>query len=144
MTTTLVRLAGYAAILFVVAGYCRADQPVVFNHDVRPILSDKCFACHGPDSNKREAGLRLDIRELALKELESGSRAIVPGKPGESELLRRVAAHDADEAMPPDAAKLGRLTSAEIDTLRRWIAAGAKYQAHWCCCRSSQSNFHLP
>ncbi len=131
MLKTLPRFAVCIATLLAAAGICRGDAPVVFNHDVRPILSDKCFACHGPDSNKREAGLRLDIRDLALKELDSGNRAIVPGKPAESELLRRVTSHDADEAMPPDAAKLGRLTSAEIDTLRRWITAGAKYQAHW-------------
>ncbi len=79
--TKLLRVAVFATSWLIAANVCRADAPVVFNHDVRPILSDKCFACHGPDNNKREAGLRLDVRELALKELESGNRAIVPGKP---------------------------------------------------------------
>lgn len=103
-----------------------ADEPVAFNRDVRPILSDKCFFCHGPDSAKREADLRLDDREVAV-----ASAAIVPGKPEESELLRRILSSDPDEHMPPAQAKLAPLTSQEIDTLRKWIEQGAEYEGHW-------------
>src|SRR5436189_982731 len=74
---------------------------IEFNRDVRPILSDNCFHCHGPDKNARQAELRLDIREEAIKSLASGAIPIVPGKPHESELSRRIHATDADEVMPP-------------------------------------------
>ena len=103
---------------------------VDFSRDVQPILSDRCFLCHGPDANKREAGLRLDVRESALRELPSGRVAIVPGKPEQSEMLRRLTAHDDKERMPPPASKLA-VTAAEVATLRRWVAQGAPYAAHW-------------
>ena len=103
----------------------RTAEPVRYNRDIRPILSDKCFFCHGPDEKKREAKLRLDTREGALKS------AIVPGKPDKSELLRRVTTKDADDHMPPAKAKLPSLTTAEVVLLRRWIAEGAQYEAHW-------------
>jgi mono/diheme cytochrome c family protein len=126
------RLNAVIGVLIAVsAPVSAADRPVSYNRDIRPILSDKCFACHGPDHGKREADLRLDIRDLAIKPLASDSTAIVPGKPEASELLRRVTAASPDEVMPPPHAKLGRLTPAEIDTLRRWIASGSAYQAHW-------------
>lgn len=114
----------------VLAGAVSAED-VAFNRDVRPILSDKCFACHGPDSARREAGLRLDRREQALAELDSGTTAIVPGQLDHSEIWRRITATDPDLVMPPPDAKLGRLSAREIDILRRWIEAGAEYQAHW-------------
>ncbi|QDU93663.1 Planctomycete cytochrome C [Lignipirellula cremea] len=95
-----------------------------YMRDVRPILASKCFACHGPDESHREADLRLDDRTAAV---DAG--AISPGKPGDSELLRRVLSHDGDERMPPpDAAPL---TAAQQDTLRRWIAGGAEYERQW-------------
>ena len=103
-----------------------ADDHVTFNRDVRPILSDKCFFCHGPDSAKREAELRLDVRDVAV-----ASGAIVPDKPNESEMLRRILSHDPEVQMPPASAKLAKLTQAEIDTLRRWIEQGAEYEGHW-------------
>ncbi|MBC7968428.1 MAG: DUF1549 domain-containing protein, partial [Fuerstia sp.] len=103
-----------------------ADDRVTFNRDVRPILSDKCFFCHGPDSAKREAELRLDVRDVAV-----ASGAIVPDKPDESEMLRRILSHDPEEQMPPPTAKLAKLTEAEIATLRRWIEQGAEYEGHW-------------
>src|SRR5438128_1384755 len=94
-------------------------QTVDFNCDVRPILSGKCFQCHGPDDAARKGGLRLDVRELALKELKSGHRALVPGDAAKSEMISRVSAKD-DSAMPPP--KVGkRLTEKEVATLRRWI-----------------------
>lgn len=103
-----------------------AQDRVQFNRDVRPILSDKCFHCHGPDAKKREADLRLDIREAAVK-----TGAIAPGKPDQSELVRRILSDDPDERMPPAAAKLGHLSEREADTLRRWIEQGAEYENHW-------------
>jgi len=104
--------------------------PLRFNRDIRPILSDKCFHCHGPDPKKRDSGLRLDVREEAIAERD-GVRAIVPGKPDESDLLLRVTSHDKDEQMPPPKSKLGTLTKEEAATLRQWIAEGAPYEKHW-------------
>lgn len=100
-----------------------------FNRDVRPLLSDKCFACHGPDGAHRKAGLRLDERDAAL-EMRDGRAAIVPGNPARSELLRRVRAKDEDVRMPPPESHKD-LSEAEITLLERWIAAGAEYAPHW-------------
>jgi mono/diheme cytochrome c family protein len=98
-------------------------RPIDYIRDVRPILSNNCFACHGPDEKTRKGGLRLDVRDEALAVLS-------PGRPTESELLRRVCSTDKDEVMPP--AKTGRrLTPAEVDILRRWIAQEAPYAPHW-------------
>lgn len=103
---------------------------VDFNREVRPLLSDRCFACHGPDSAKREAGLRLDNFEGATAKLESGNQAIVPGNPKASEIFARIHEKDPDEIMPPP--KLNRpLTEAERGILVRWIAEGAVYARHW-------------
>jgi len=102
-----------------------------FNRHVRPILSDRCFGCHGPDGNKgREAGLRLDTFEGATMVLESGKRAIVPGDWKSSEMVARMRSHDPDDIMPPH--KLNRpLTEEERAILERWIEQGAEYQPHW-------------
>ncbi|MFO0849624.1 MAG: PSD1 and planctomycete cytochrome C domain-containing protein [Gemmataceae bacterium] len=95
-----------------------------FNRDVRPILSNNCFACHGPDEKALKAGLRLDTRDGAIES------AVVPGKPAESELVKRVTTADPGELMPPP--KTGKkLTPAEVDVLTRWIKAGAPYAVHW-------------
>ena len=103
---------------------------IVFNRDIRPILSDKCFHCHGFDEKERKGELRLDRREQALKPAESGSIAIVPGKPDQSELLVRVMTKNADDLMPP--AKMHKpVTQAEAALLKQWIAEGAEYQGHW-------------
>ena len=107
-----------------------AQSRVSFARDVRPILSDRCFACHGPDAAKREAGLRLDERPGALQQLPSGRTAIVPGKPDQSELLRRLTAHDAEQRMPPAASKL-TVSADEVRVLRQWISEGAAYTVHW-------------
>ncbi|HEY1784424.1 MAG TPA: DUF1549 domain-containing protein, partial [Pirellulales bacterium] len=108
-----------------------AAEPVIeFNRDIRPILSENCFACHGPDARKREAGLRLDRAADASAKLESGTVAIVAGNAAQSELVRRINSTDNDERMPPpDSNK--QLTPAQIELLKRWIAAGAEYQGHW-------------
>jgi hypothetical protein len=103
---------------------------VNFNRDVRPILSDNCFQCHGPDEKQRKGGLRLDLAEDSRKPAKSGAAAIVPGKPDASEMLQRIAAADPDDAMPP--AKTGKkLTAEQAATLRQWIAEGGAYQGHW-------------
>jgi hypothetical protein len=102
-----------------------AAEPVEFNRDIRPILSDNCFACHGHDASHRKAKLRLDVREDAL-----AKEAFVPGKPEASELVKRLFQTDPDEVMPPpDSHK--KLEPAQKELLRRWIAEGAKYQNHW-------------
>ncbi|HEX3657491.1 MAG TPA: DUF1553 domain-containing protein [Pirellulales bacterium] len=101
-----------------------------FNRDIRPLLSKHCFACHGPDEKHREAGLRLDVRDSATHELESGSTAIVAAKPAESELLARIKSSDPDVRMPPP--NIGpALDADEVSLLERWIAAGAPYAEHW-------------
>ena len=114
------------AALWLSSTISSAADKITFNRDVRPILSDKCFFCHGPDSAKREAELRLDVRDVAV-----ASGAIVPDRPDESEMLRRILSHDPDVQMPPATAKLAKLTEAEITTLRRWIEQGAEYEGHW-------------
>jgi len=110
-----------------------AGQParISFNRDIRPILSDNCFACHGPDHANRQAGLRLDVAEQAVAELDSGTRAIVPGDAEASELVARIVSTDPDSVMPPPQAKIGRLTEAQVQLLTRWIAEGARYEPHW-------------
>jgi hypothetical protein len=96
-----------------------------YNRDVRPILAENCFACHGPDSAARKAGLRLDRREDAIE-----AKAIAPGKPAESAMVERIFSMDADEQMPPPKSHK-KLTPAQKDVLRKWIAEGAEYQPHW-------------
>ena len=109
----------------------KAAAPLSFNHDIRAILSENCFACHGPDSANRQAGLRLDTFEQATEELESGLRAIVPQDAAASEVLARVTSTDPDLVMPPPEAKIGRLSAEQVATLQRWIAEGATYEPHW-------------
>ena len=101
-----------------------------FAREVRPILSEHCFTCHGPDDAKRKAGFRLDSKEGAFAKLESGDLAIVPRKPDESELIFRIESDDADLHMPPK--KGGKPLSAEqISVLRRWVEEGAAWSSHW-------------
>lgn len=120
-------------ILFAVTFCCYLAIPsntssaedITFNRDIRPILSDKCFKCHGPDEKAVDDGLRLDLRESAIE-----FSAIVPGKPEKSELMERVLSDDGDLQMPPpDSGKT--LTTKEIATLKKWIVQGAKYDQHW-------------
>ncbi len=101
-----------------------------FNRDVRPILSDNCYACHGPDSGKRKAGLRLDLKESALARLKSDAVAIVPGHPEASALVERITTTKEDDLMPP--VQTGKhLTKNQIEVLRRWVAEGAEWKPHW-------------
>src|SRR4051812_1721957 len=103
--------------------------PIRFNRDIRPILSDNCFACHGPDSAKRKAGLRLDREEGLFGKAENGV-PIVKGKPQESAAYERITSDDPDEQMPPSASHK-KLTPEQKDLIRRWIEQGAPWEAHW-------------
>lgn len=107
------------------------DQ-ISYNFDIRPILSDKCFACHGPDPNKREAGLRLDMEEEAFRALKEnpGTHALVSGKPDLSEVFLRISSKDTTLLMPPPNSNL-KLNSREIKLIEEWIKQGAKYESHW-------------
>ncbi len=117
------------ALVAAPAPHLRADAPLDYNRDVRPILSSVCYQCHGPDAEHREADLRLDVRDNAFAPRD-GKPAIVPGEPSQSELVRRITSTDPDERMPP--ADSGReLTPEQIDVLRRWIEQGAAWSEHW-------------
>ncbi|HTM51668.1 MAG TPA: PSD1 and planctomycete cytochrome C domain-containing protein [Bryobacteraceae bacterium] len=118
-----------ATILAVVVTAAGASGAVSFNRDIRPIMSDTCFRCHGPDKNARMAGLRLDIRDEALKPRPSGATPIVPGDPAHSAIVQRVFAKDARIMPPPFAHK--ELNTAQKNTIRQWVAEGAKYEGHW-------------
>jgi len=132
-TLVLVRaLAMVVASSVALPTVARAAEPAVdFNFDIRPLLSDRCFACHGPDDNARKGGLALHTREAATKGGKSGEPAIRPGAPDASELLRRITTQDPDDLMPPPDSKLPALTPREIDTIRRWIAQDAPFKEHW-------------
>ncbi len=106
---------------------------IEFNRDIRPILSENCYACHGPDKNKRQADLRLDVREGLFSERKAKGKSkapVRPGKPGESELWRRITAADPGERMPPAEAKK-TLTAREVTLLGKWIEDGAPWEGHW-------------
>src|SRR5471032_273145 len=103
---------------------------VHFNRDIRPIFSDTCFHCHGFDAKARKAGLRLDIREEALKKTENDVYPIVPGKPEESEIIARLYTKDDDDIMPPPKAHK-EITPAQKELIKRWVAEGAVYEPHW-------------
>src|SRR3954447_17008696 len=116
MTRSIRGITALSALaVLAIAGRSHAQGKIDFNRDIRPILSDKCFACHGPDTTKLKGKLRLDLRDVAVKK-----GAIVPGKPDESELVRRIHAVDPADIMPP--AKSNKtLSVAEKDLLKRWI-----------------------
>ncbi|MFN7812003.1 MAG: DUF1549 domain-containing protein, partial [Planctomycetia bacterium] len=121
-------IAGGGAL--VAAAVAPAAERPSYNRDIRPILSDNCFGCHGPDEHDRKAGLRLDVPQPATPAGDSGLPAIVPGRPDASELVARIVADDPDHIMPPPESNK-KLTAVQKDTLRRWIAAGAVYEPHW-------------
>src|SRR4051794_28996820 len=107
-----------------------APLAVDFSRQVRPLLAENCFVCHGPDDKARKARLRLDTRQGALGQSRGGTPIIVPGKSTESELITRITARDASEVMPPPASGK-KLTTQQIDLLRRWIDGGAPWATHW-------------
>ena len=118
-----------ATLFCLVVPLCGAERAVEFNRDVRPILSDKCFHCHGPDAKNKNVPMRLD-REAEAKAEINGHRAIVEGQPEASEMIRRITADKPPLKMPPVYSGL-KLADQEIETLRSWIAQGAKWQQHW-------------
>ena len=126
--------AAGVALCVVSAGFAQdaapALPPVDFEREIRPLLSNNCFQCHGPDAGTREAELRLDTKGGAFAD-NGGSTVIVPGDPEASELLRRIGADDSAEQMPPADSDYARLTPEQIDTIRRWIAEGANWEEHW-------------
>ncbi len=107
----------------------QAEEPIRFNRDIRPILSDNCFYCHGPDRNKRQADLRLDT-ETGLKGSDGEPGAIVPGDPDASHLMHRILSHDSQEKMPPPKVAMS-LTRRRSRWLKRWIAEGGNFEGHW-------------
>lgn len=116
--------------LFGLASASAAVEEISYNRDIRPILTENCFACHGPDSAARKADLRLDLFEAATAARKDGQPAIVPGKPEESSAIARILATDEDDVMPPVKTKKA-LKPAEKELVKKWVAAGAKYEAHW-------------
>ncbi|PRY87989.1 cytochrome c [Mongoliibacter ruber] len=132
----------YAPFLFLLLFSCNekksqsnildSNDQVSYNFHIRPILSDKCFACHGPDANKREAGLRLDMAESAYAALREnpGRHGIVPNDPDASEVYIRLTSEDPGEQMPPPESNLS-LSNEEIEIIRKWISQGAEYEPHW-------------
>ena len=130
-------LLAVAGLLYGVIDLAKAKKEketlVSYNRDIRPVLSDKCFSCHGPDVSKIKAGLRLDLPASAFAELEKnkGHFAIVPGNPEKSELIKRVSSNDPAIMMPVPESHLARLTTDEIKLFTKWIEQGAKYEKHW-------------
>ena len=126
-----------AGLLYGVIDFAKAKKEkeslISYNRDIRPILSDKCFSCHGPDVSKIKAGLRLDLPASAFAELEKnkGHFAIVPGNPEKSELIKRISSNDPGIMMPMPESHLARLTTDEIKLFTKWIEQGAKYEKHW-------------
>ncbi len=119
-------------LVLMISQLAQAAEKVTFNRDIRPILSDRCFLCHGPDSATREADLRLDVEEEAYKALEfgDGSHVIKPGDPQQSEVFLRISTDDPDIKMPPPESKI-ELTQPQVDLIRQWIQQGAEYEGHW-------------
>lgn len=116
----------FPLLAFTAAFQAAPAEKLRYNRDIRPLLSDNCFACHGPDKNHREADLRLDVREAAID-----MEAIVPGQPEKSNLMERIRSHDEAEVMPPPESKKKPLTDAQKELLAEWIRQGAEYEPHW-------------
>jgi Protein of unknown function (DUF1553)/Protein of unknown function (DUF1549)/Planctomycete cytochrome C len=133
----------YTLLMFVfVTAIPASAAPLDYARDVRPILSQHCFKCHGPDDKARKAGLRLDLRNSAIGKTKSGEVAIVPGKPDASELVRRIHSDDASEMMPPPATKKP-LSDAQKAILKQWIEEGAEYRDHWSFVGPKQAAFPI-
>ncbi len=110
--------------------FASGEPPIEYNRDVRPLLAEKCFRCHGPDASARQAGLRLDEPGTMLREADRAP-AIDPGNPANSEVIRRIVSLNPHERMPPPDSGSAKLTAGETQLLRQWIREGARYQAHW-------------
>ncbi len=119
------RLLSLLFVVFLLASPTHAAAPVSYGRDVRPILAENCFFCHGQDPQHRKSDLRLDTREG-----QKAEGLILAGKPDASELIRRILSDDKADVMPPPKSNR-KLTPAQKDTLRRWVAEGAKFEDHW-------------
>jgi len=134
-------LSACVVVCMLSASLCAAPAAkgrIEYNRDIRPLLSDTCFSCHGPDKKALKAKLRLDIREVAIEK-----RAIVPGKPDESELVKRIFTADKDDLMPPPETHK-TLSAEQKQILKRWIAAGAEYQPHWAYIKPGRPDVPAP
>lgn len=129
LTSHFFLLTTWLAFFGVESAFSQTKE-IDFSAQIRPILADNCFKCHGPDDAARKSKLRLDRSDTALQPAKSGKRAIVPGKPNESELISRILSEDPDEVMPPTSTQK-KLTTEQKELLRKWVADGAKYQEHW-------------
>ncbi|MFK7814410.1 MAG: DUF1553 domain-containing protein [Maribacter sp.] len=129
-TVTFFMACGTSIPEEVEAAYATLPEEVDFNFHVKPILSDRCYNCHGPDANTRQAGLRLDLEEEAFKKLASGSQAFVSGNSGSSESINRILSDDPEIQMPPPESNLV-LSSREKAMIIKWIEQGAEWKAHW-------------
>ncbi|WP_231756598.1 PSD1 and planctomycete cytochrome C domain-containing protein [Lignipirellula cremea] len=129
LSSSLSAMAATLLVIALLAGQpCQAGE-IDYSRDIRPILSDNCFQCHGPDEGSREADLRLDLKADLFRQ-QDGHAIVAAGKPDGSELFRRIAADDADERMPPSDSNLS-LSATEIATIKAWIEQGAVYKQHW-------------
>ena len=136
------RIGGYLILLVLAVGcsielpneveiaYNNLPEVIDYNFHVKPILSDRCYACHGPDEASRKAGLRLDVEEEAFTQLSSGNHAFKVGSPGDSEAISRILSENSDKIMPPPSSKL-TLQPEEIATIVKWVEQGAKWKDHW-------------
>jgi hypothetical protein len=130
VSVAVVALVGLSGVRPAAAAASAKPTKLSFNRDIRPILAENCYACHGLDARQRKGKLRLDVRENAIQPAKSGQTAIVPGDLDHSELIARITTDDADDHMPP--AETGKkLTAAQIELLRRWVKEGAEYQGLW-------------
>jgi len=125
------------------AGLAAESGRVDFNRHIRPLLSDRCYTCHGPDEKARKKTLRLDTRDGLFKALEHGWAVVTPGDPSRSELVRRILAEDADDLMPPPESKLS-LSPVERDLIERWVTQGAEFKPHWSFIPKRFYAFSLP
>ncbi len=125
-------LAAFSRCLSLVAAAAdgAAETQIDFDREIQPLLSETCFTCHGPDAEKLQAGLRLDRKESAFGPLQSGNKALVPGSPEQSELIRRLLSTDPDEVMPPPSEQK-RLSAAQIELMQKWVRQGAVWKRHW-------------
>lgn len=130
MVQTVISLRLLTCFLVTILATQLRAEDVSFNRDIAPILAAKCYQCHGPDPEQRQAGLRLDDRSVAVSEQDSGTVAIVPGDGEQSELVRRLLSND-DDRMPPIDSKAVPLSDDEVWLVRKWIDEGAVYQQHW-------------
>ncbi len=138
-------------LLVLIVSLCRISEAaspstpaeVEFDRDIRPILSDACFFCHGPDSAKRKADLRLDTEQGALRQFKGGRRPIVPGDPEKSEIIRRMLTEDPDEKMPPPDSHR-TITPQQIEKVKQWVRQGAHWQQHWAFVAPKRPHLPLP